>query len=62
MEEQLRFVDQIANAAFEMAIRFGPKLLVALLILAAGFFAGAGRAARSSAPSPSSTSSRRYSR
>jgi small conductance mechanosensitive channel len=41
MEEQLRFMDQIANAAVEMAIRFGPKLLVALLILAAGFFAGA---------------------
>ena len=46
MEEQLRFMDQFANVAIDMAIRFGPKLLVALLILAAGFFAGgwAGRA------------------
>jgi small conductance mechanosensitive channel len=46
MEEQLRFMDQVANVAIDMAIRFGPKLLVALLILAAGFFAGgwAGRA------------------
>ena len=41
MEEQLRFMDQVANVAIDMAIRFGPKLLVALLILAAGFFAGA---------------------
>ena len=46
MEEQLRFMDQVASVAIDMAIRFGPKLLVALLILAAGFFAGgwAGRA------------------
>ncbi|HEU4922204.1 MAG TPA: mechanosensitive ion channel family protein [Burkholderiales bacterium] len=46
MEEQLKFMDQVANVAIDMAIRFGPKLLVALLILAAGFFAGgwAGRA------------------
>ena len=46
MEEQLKFMDQVANVTIDMAIRFGPKLLVALLILAAGFFAGgwAGRA------------------
>jgi small conductance mechanosensitive channel len=46
MEEQLRFMDQLASVAIDMAIRFGPKLLVALLILAAGFVAGgwAGRA------------------
>jgi small conductance mechanosensitive channel len=46
MEEQLRFMDQVANVAIDMAIRFGPKLLIAVLILAAGFFAGrwAGRA------------------
>jgi small conductance mechanosensitive channel len=46
MEEQLKFMDQVANVAIDMAIRFGPKLLVAVLILAAGFFAGrwAGRA------------------
>ena len=46
MEEQLRFMDHVANVAIDMALRFGPKLLVALLILGAGFFAGrwAGRA------------------
>ncbi|HEU4353835.1 MAG TPA: mechanosensitive ion channel family protein [Burkholderiales bacterium] len=46
MEEQLRFMDQIATAAVDMGIRFGPKLLVAVLILAAGLLAGrwAGRA------------------
>ncbi|HEX5768105.1 MAG TPA: mechanosensitive ion channel family protein [Burkholderiales bacterium] len=48
MEEQLKLMDQVAAAAIDMAIRFGPKLLVALLILAVGFFAGrwAGRATR----------------
>ena len=46
MEEQLKFMDQVATAAVDMGIRFGPKLLVAVLILAAGFLAGrwAGRA------------------
>jgi small conductance mechanosensitive channel len=48
MEEQLRLMDQVAAAVVDMGIRFGPKLLVALLILAVGFFAGrwAGRATR----------------
>lgn len=40
MEEQLRLMDQVAAAAVDMGIRFGPKLLVALLILVAGFVAG----------------------
>jgi small conductance mechanosensitive channel len=40
MEAQLRLVDQIAAAAIEMGIRFGPKLVVAVTILAAGYFAG----------------------
>jgi small conductance mechanosensitive channel len=46
MEDQLKLMDQIASAAVDMGIRFGPKLLVAVLILAAGFVAGhwAGRA------------------
>jgi len=46
MEEQLKLMDQVASAAIDMGIRFGPKLLVAVLILAAGFVAGrwAGRA------------------
>jgi small conductance mechanosensitive channel len=50
MEEQLRLVDQIAAAGIDMGIRFGPKLLVAILILAAGYFAGrwAGRAVQRS--------------
>jgi small conductance mechanosensitive channel len=39
-------MDQLTSAAIDVAIRFGPKLAVALLILVAGFFAGrwAGRA------------------
>ena len=46
MEGQLKLMDHIATAALDMGIRFGPKLLVAALILAAGFVAGrwAGRA------------------
>src|SRR5687768_6184216 len=40
MQDQLKFMDQVAAAAVDMGIRFGPKLLVALLILVAGFFAG----------------------
>ena len=40
MEEQLRLMDHVSAAAVDMAIRFGPKLLVAVLILAAGVFAG----------------------
>ena len=46
MEEQLKLMDHIATAALDMGMRFGPKLLVAALILAAGFVAGrwAGRA------------------
>jgi small conductance mechanosensitive channel len=40
MNEQLKLMDQIAAAVVDMAIKFGPKLLVALLILVAGFFAG----------------------
>jgi len=46
MDEQLRLLDHVTAAAADMAIRFGPKLLVAVLILVAGYFAGrwAGRA------------------
>jgi small conductance mechanosensitive channel len=46
MDEQLKLMDQVTSAAIEMGIQFGPKLLVATLILIAGFFAGrwAGRA------------------
>ena len=46
MEEQLKAIDQISSTAIDLAMRFGPKLLVAILILVAGFYAGrwAGRA------------------
>lgn len=40
MEEQFGFVDQFAAAGIQLAINFGPKVLVAVLILAAGYFAG----------------------
>jgi small conductance mechanosensitive channel len=50
MGEQLKVVDQMTTTAVDLALRFGPKLLVALIILAAGFFAArwAGRALRRS--------------
>jgi small conductance mechanosensitive channel len=46
MDEQLKALDQVSTTAIDLAMRFGPKLLVAILILAAGFYAGrwAGRA------------------
>jgi small conductance mechanosensitive channel len=40
MGDQLKVMDQVAAAALDMGIRFGPKLLVAALILVAGYFAG----------------------
>jgi small conductance mechanosensitive channel len=36
MNPQLTSIDQIKNTVLDLAIRFGPKLLVAILILAAG--------------------------
>jgi small conductance mechanosensitive channel len=47
MDEQLKAIDQVSATAIDLAVRFGPKMLVAILILAAGYFAGrwAGRAA-----------------
>ena len=46
MDEQLRFLDQLTAAAVDAAIRFGPKVVVAVLIMVAGYYAGrwAGRA------------------
>ena len=46
MEEPLKAIDQVSSTAIDLAMRFGPKVLVAILILAAGFYAGrwAGRA------------------
>jgi small conductance mechanosensitive channel len=40
MEEQLRFMDQITSTAIDLSFRFGPKLLVAVLVLIAGVVAG----------------------
>jgi small conductance mechanosensitive channel len=40
MDEQLRFLDQLTAAAVDAAIRFGPKVLVAVLIMVAGYYAG----------------------
>ena len=40
MDEQLKMMDHLSSAAIDMGIQFGPKLLVAILILVAGFFAG----------------------
>ena len=40
MDEQLRFLDQLSAAAVDAAIRFGPKVLVAAVIVVAGYYAG----------------------
>ncbi|MCU0809673.1 MAG: mechanosensitive ion channel family protein [Thiobacillaceae bacterium] len=40
MEEHLQTLEHAQNTAVELAIQFGPKLLVALLILVAGFYVG----------------------
>jgi small conductance mechanosensitive channel len=40
MKDQLRFLDQLTAAGVDAAIKFGPRLLVAVLILAAGYYAG----------------------
>lgn len=40
MNEQFVALDQAKSTLIDLAIRFGPKLVVALLILAIGFFVG----------------------
>ncbi len=40
MDEQLQTLGHAQQTAIDLAIRFGPKLVVALLILAAGYFVG----------------------
>ena len=40
MNDQLKTLEYAQRSAIELAIAFGPKLLVALLIMAAGFFVG----------------------
>jgi small conductance mechanosensitive channel len=46
MDEHLKAIDQVSTTAIDLAMRFGPKVVVAILILVAGYFAGrwAGRA------------------
>lgn len=40
MDEQLKTVTHLQQTALDMAMQFGPRLLVALLILGAGYYAG----------------------
>ena len=40
MNEQIETVDRVTATALDMAIRFGPKVAVALVILAAGYYLG----------------------
>ncbi len=49
MEEQLNTLQHAQQTAIDLAIQFGPKLLVAMLIMVAGFYVGrwAGRLADS---------------
>lgn len=40
MDEQLQTLAYAKKTAIELAVQFGPKLLVALLILVAGYYVG----------------------
>jgi small conductance mechanosensitive channel len=40
MNDQLETVDQVRRTVIDLAIKFGPKVLVAIIILAAGVFVG----------------------
>jgi small conductance mechanosensitive channel len=40
MDDQLKTLEHAQQTAIDLAIQFGPKLVVALLILAAGYFVG----------------------
>ena len=40
MDSQLQTLDQVKASGIDMALRFGPKLLVALIILIAGYLVG----------------------
>ena len=39
MEDQLQSLDQVRASAIDMAFRFGPKLIVAIIILLLGYLA-----------------------
>jgi len=40
MEANLASIDQIKRTAIDLGMNFGPRLVVAVLIMAAGYFAG----------------------
>ena len=40
MNEHLQAVEQVKSTVIDLAIKFGPKVFVALVILAVGFFVG----------------------
>ena len=40
MENQLALLDQAKSTLVDLAIKFGPKVVVAILFLVAGFYAG----------------------
>lgn len=40
MNDQLQSVDQIRHTAIDLAMKFGPKVVVAIIIMVAGFFVG----------------------
>ena len=40
MNEQLQILDQVKSTAIDLAMHFGPKLLVAIIILSVGVFVG----------------------
>ncbi len=40
MGDQLQTVDQIRHTAIDLAMKFGPKVVVAIIIMVAGFFVG----------------------
>jgi len=40
MDPALQSIDQVRASALDMAVRFGPKLIVALLIIAVGYMVG----------------------
>lgn len=40
MDNQLELLDQVTRTSVDLAVNFGPKVLVAIIILATGFFVG----------------------
>jgi small conductance mechanosensitive channel len=40
MNDQLEAVDQVRRTVIDLAVKFGPKVVVAIIILVAGFFVG----------------------